>query len=435
MAERTMLSRLLLAGVALLALQAACSDDGPTLSRRPADAAGEPSSPTPAFGNPDVLPPAVPAGFSVLPAGLSVTPTSLAFADGGTTLYVASLTGFVFKYPVIGGTLLGPPSVFLSGLSMPLGVLATEDGVFVSVLQASEGRVLRARDTNGDGMADSTVVVLRGLPVGRHNTNGLAVGPDGFIYVANGSSTDSGFRSEGGPADKRPFSGSLLRFAPGATNLTPSAEMVVGTGWRNIYDVAFVPPGHPSLRAGLAVITMNGPDGETYGQPGGGSKTRPAGEDTLSILDVTDGVVESFGFPWCLYSRSDGGVNGFAQDPEEGSCHPLTAAASEGLFGVVQARPATLFGRHVSSDGLAFNPGGNFPAEFSGDLFVAEFGSNPGADFAGHKVVRVRFGPSGDVVGVEDFMSSTLPLDLTFAPDGALWLADLSGVIFRISSL
>ncbi len=395
-----------------------------------------------ALGDPDTVPPELPLGFLVLPAGVSVLPTSISISPDGGTLYAASLAGFVFSHTIIAGMVVGPPIPFLSNLSDALGVLATEDAVFVSVSRDGKGAVLRARDGNGDGMADSTDVVISGLPIGRHNTNGLAIGPDGMLYVTNGASTDSGFRAEGGPPEEPPFSGSLLRIDPDAKDLTPQREMVVATGWRNIYDVAFVPDGHPSLHPGLAAVPMNGADGESYGQPDGTSIARPQGEDTLSLLDVTDGVVEHFGFPWCLYDRANGGLAGFTQDPAEGDCHPLSPKAFAALgvtpFGqgpeVIAAKPVVLFGAHVSADGLAFNPGGSFPAAYAGDLFVAEFGSNPNESTAGHKLVRVRFGADGEIAGVEDFMSAPLPLDLTFAPDGSLWLADLSGLILRISS-
>lgn len=156
----------------------------------------------------------------------------------------------------------------------------------------------------------------------------------------------------------------------------------------------------------------------------------------MSLLNVS-GAVEHFGFPWCLYDCANGGLAGFIQDPLEGNCTPLPAAASSGLAAPVQqAFPIALFGGHVSSNGLEFNPGSNFPAEYHGDLFVTEFGNNPGgAVLSGHKIVRVRFGPAGEVLAIEDFMSTPVPLDLTFAPDGALWIADFSGLILRVSAL
>lgn len=378
------------------------------------------------------LPPSVPLGFAVTPAAATVAPTSLAFSPDGETLYVSSLAGSVLAYPVLGGAALGPPTTFLSGLTLPLGVLATDGAVFVSDLSQEAGRVTRARDTDGDGAANEVDTVISGLPNGRHNTNGMALGPDGKLYVTNGNSTDSGFGAEGGPPEVQPYSGSLLRVDPSATGLTPQPAMVVGTGWRNVYDVAFFPPGHPTVGPGqvLAAMPMNGPDGLTYG-----GVTRPAGEDTLSVLNVADTVVEHFGFPWCLYDRDNGGLVGFTQDTAEGSCTPLPAKAFTGLSSAVQAKPSALFGLHVSADGLAFNPGTDFPPGCDDDLFIAEFGNFFGDELTGHKIVRVRFDGTGAVTAVEDFLTGILPLDLTFGPSGAMWVADFAGTIYRVASI
>lgn len=396
----------------------------------PATAAGP-------FGNAETLPPSVPAGFAITVGAVSPTATSLSFSPDGSALYVVGEASRVFRYPVVAGVVAGPPTVFLAGLNVPLGVLATDDAVFVadSVPGGAgvTGIVYRARDLDGDGQAEVVQTVISGLPNGRHNTNGMAIGPDGMLYVTNGNNTDSGFGTEGGEAEVQPYSGSVLRVAPAATNLAPSPGMVVATGFRNIYDIAFVPPGHPAATPGTAkaAVPMNGPDGLTYN-----GITRPAGEDTLNIFDTADGVVEHFGFPWCLYDRNLGGLAGFTQDPAEGSCDPLPAKAFTGLEGpAAQAFPSALFGMHVSADGLDFNPGTNFPASYDGDLFVADFGNFFGTVPAGHKVVRVRFDASGSVSSVEDFMTGILPLDLTFAPDGALWIADLTGVVFRVAGV
>jgi glucose/arabinose dehydrogenase len=388
-------------------------------------------------GPAETLPPSVPIGFAVTPAAISVTATSLAFSPDGGTLYVTSLLGRVNRYQVVAGLIAGPPTVFVDGLNQPLGVLATEDAVFIADSVPGTPRplgiVYRATDADGTGAADSVETVISGLPNGRHNTNNLAIGPDGMLYITNGNSTDSGFGEEGGPPEVRPYSGSVVRVDPAATGLTPAPEMVVATGWRNIYDIAFVPSGHPAASPGTmrAAVPMNGPDGLEY--PSG---VRPTGEDTLSLFDVADGVVDHFGFPWCLYDRAKGGLAGFTQDASEGACDPLPAEAFTGLTGpAAQAKPSALFGTHVSANGLAFNPNTNFPAAYDNDLFVAEFGNLFGTLPLGHKIVRVRFGSDGAVTAVEDFMTGILPLDLTFAPDGAMWIADTTGVVLRVSGI
>ena len=388
-------------------------------------------------GPAETLPPSVPVGFVITPAAVSLTATSLAFTPSGDALYVTTLLGRVLRFPVVAGLIAGPPSTFLTGLNQPLGVLATDDTVFIADsvpgTPRALGIVLRARDGDGDGAAESVETVISGLPNGRHNTNGMAFGADGMLYITNGNSTDSGFGAEGGEPEVRPYSGSVVRVDPAATDLTPAPEMVVATGFRNIYDIAFFPDGHPAATPGTmkAAVPMNGPDGQTYG-----NVTRPAGEDTLNIFDAATGSVEHFGFPWCLYDRANGGLAGFTQDASEGSCDPLPAEASSGLPApVVQAFPDALFGLHVSADGLAFNPNTSFPAAYDHDLFVADFGNFFGTVPVGHKVVRVRFDSSGAVTAVEDFLTGILPLDLTFAPDGALWIADTTGIILRVAGI
>lgn len=398
-------------------------------------------------GDAGTVPPSAPVGFSVTPVTAVPTPTSLDFSPDGETLYVTSFSGNAYAYPVVEGTTLGAPREFLSDLEKPLGVLATGHGVFISDEEPADeeggrptGKVIRVQD-DGDGGAHDLETVVAGLPVGRHNTNGMALGPDGALYVTNGNSTDSGFGREGGDPEVPPYSGSLLRIDPTATGLSPEPRMVVGTGWRNPYDVAFVPEGHPAAVTGQhrAVVPMNGPDGIEYCDEDGDCVTRPTGEDTLSTLRVNDGEVEHFGFPWCLYDRDRGGLDGFAQDPDEGPCPPTDDRMSRGFpegRQVTFARPAALFGTHVSADGLAFNPGTDFPSTYDDDLFVAEFGNFFGDDVVGHKVVRVTFdSTTGAIDGVEDFLTGLFPLDLTFAPDGAMWVADFGGVIYRVSSI
>lgn len=401
------------------------------------------------FGDRETLPPSAPPGWLITAPAAAEAPTALAFDETGETLYVTSLLGHVYAYPVIGGRVAGPPTEFLSDLNMPLGIEWTEHGVFVSDVEAGEerdhGLVLRANDTTGDGVADEVETVISGLPNGRHNTNGLALGPgpgpgrgqpmdeedaprppawpppgrpQEMLYIANGNSTDSGFGEEGGPPEVRPWSGSVLRVPPTATGLTPEDAEVVATGFRNIFDLAFY-PGTSEL-----FIPENGPDGQTYD-----GTERPEGEDSLQRTDVTDSTVTHHGFPWCLYDRDRGGLSGFTQDPAEGDCDDLPPEAFEGLReqDVEQAFPVALFGMHVSANGLGFDPDPGHR-----DLYVAEWGNLFETTSAGRKVVRVSFDADREVTGVEDFMNGIAPLGLTFAPDGAMWVADFGGPIYRL---
>ena len=77
-------------------------------------------------------------------------------------------------------------TVFLDGLSFPNGVTAWGNGVLVSVAPS----VLYAEDTDGDGRADRTEVLLSGFVQGneQHRFNGFEMGLDGWWYGANGDS-------------------------------------------------------------------------------------------------------------------------------------------------------------------------------------------------------------------------------------------------------
>ena len=399
--------------------------------------------------------PTAPVGFAVTPySSVGGSATSLAFGpdtrnlSGPPRLYVTNhSTGEVFAIDDAGNA-GGPPVVFASGFRNPLGVVAAPNGtLFVSDSEAerngpfgnrSYGRVWRVRDTNGDGVADVKKLVLRNLPNGRHNTNGLALGPDGKLYVTNGNSTDDGV--EGGPPEVMPWSGSVLRVNPGATglsvtNLSPGSALVA-RGMRNDFDIAFSPFDRTKL-----FITMNGVDDARQAED-----ESPVGledsDDLLYLADVDnrragddDGsrpIVEHFGFPSCLYNVD-----------RQGNLQPYNNPNPETIerFGPCRqnriVRPRASFGAHPSADGLAFQTTNAWGPEFRRDLFVAEFGNFFGDEVVGHKVVRVQLDAGGTkVVSQSDFLSGGTPLDVTFRrSDGSLFVLDFSGEIFKVTKV
>jgi putative heme-binding domain-containing protein len=97
------------------------------------------------------------------------------------------------------------------------------------------------RDTNGDGVADETRTLVRGLGFGLdfrgadHTTNGIEFGPDGWLYVAVG---DYGFVKAAG-ADGREIQlrgGGNVRVRPDGSDLE-----IYSRGTRNDYDIAIDP--------------------------------------------------------------------------------------------------------------------------------------------------------------------------------------------------
>jgi len=100
------------------------------------------------------------------------------------------------------------------------------------------GRILRLRDTNGDDVADDVAVILDSLPSeGDHQTDKLKFGPDGLLYIGQGSATDAGTPDPGRPAEG-PLNGTFLRINVDTT--APQPE-VFAKGLRNPFGMAFDP--------------------------------------------------------------------------------------------------------------------------------------------------------------------------------------------------
>ena len=392
-------------------------------------------------GNRAALPPTDP-GFYVVPyAATGGTPSSLAFGPDtregskGQRLYVAdNAGGTVLVIDDVSGA-GSPPEVFAEGFGGPLGVVASADGsLYVADSEnaregpfgfRSYGRVWRVIDTDKDGVADKQYVVLKDLPNGRHNTNGLAFGPKGMLYVTNGNSTDDGV--EGGESEVVPWSGSVIRIKPNLKNASladlPRNKTLVATGWRNVYDLAFSP-----LDPGKMFVPMNGTDDARKGSTGD-NPVDPDLEDSDDLLfatDVSDRRIDDFGFPSCLYNQAEKGDLKPYQNPnpdvikEFGPCPKRVP------------RPVSSFGLHTSSDGLAFQTTDAWGPGYENDLFVAEWGNLFGAP-AGHDIVRVELDDKGrKVVSQSVFLELDLPLDVTFDKAGAMYIADFSGQIFKV---
>jgi glucose/arabinose dehydrogenase len=381
-------------------------------------------------------------GFVVTPySATGGTPSSLAFGpdtrDGekGERLYVADNTqGRILVIDDLGGA-GSPPATFAEGFDGPLGVIAAKNGdVYVADAEPARegpfgfrayGRVWRVIDTDGDGVADKKHVVLKDLPNGRHNTNGLDFGPDGMLYVTNGNSTDDGI--EGGETEVQPWSGSVVKVDPKAKNVSISdlkrRKALVATGWRNVYDLAFSP-----VDKSLMFVPMNGIDDARKGSTGD-NPIDPALEDSDDLLfatDVNDKRVDDFGFPSCLYNVA-----------EKGNLKPYNSPNPDVIkrFGKCPKnvpRPVSSFGLHTSSDGLAFQSTDAWGGDYSNDLFVTEWGSLFGPP-RGHDVIRVQLDKSGrKVVSQSVFMAIDTPLDVAFDSNGVMYVADFSGQIFRV---
>ena len=130
-----------------------------------------------------------------------------------------------------------------------------------------------------------------------------------------------------------------------------------------------------------------------------------------------------FGYPYCHA--------GEILDPEFGkgkSCADYTA-------------PAAKLGAHVAALGMRFYRGTTFPAEYRGQIFVAEHGSWNRSKKSGYQVLLARV-KDGKITKTEPFIEGFKvgesawgrPVDVENVPDGSLLISDdEAGAIYRVS--
>jgi putative heme-binding domain-containing protein len=245
------------------------------------------------------------------------------------------------------------------GLRYPTAIAFKGDDCYVATTQ--EIRVYR--DTNGDGVADSSRTFATGWPFTSHYfdwTFGLRFGPDGFLYTV--LCTD--YLNKNPAPDPKGLRGSLLRISPDGKTIERFAY-----GLRYAYGLAFNDHGDLFFS-----------DNE-----GGGNPTE----------EINHAV--------------RGGNYG----------HHPKLADSAAIEPVIRLTP------HTSTDGIDFNPAGNDFGGTAGDLFVACFGPDGQWDKGG--IVRVRMTRRADgSYEAHDFPFADGPgksVDLRFGPNGDLYLA------------
>ena len=307
----------------------------------------------------------LPTGFaaSVYADGLK-NPTALAAGPNGK-LYVAQLSGEIV---VLDGK---SARTYISGFTAPLGLAWRGDELYVA-----------SRNTISVIAPDGrTRQIVDGLPAARHQTDQVAFGRDGRLYIGQGSRSDHG-ELVGIDA----LEASVL-----VANADGSGLRVFARGLRNPYGIAF----HPET--GELFATDNGKDVPGVGVP-----------DELNL--VTDGG--NYGWPDC-YGQGKG----------------------SNCAGTIP--PLAEFEEHASADGLTFYAGGSFPAEYRNNAFVALYGSNSGDPLIGRRIERVVLDKStgGYRATVTTFASGFRnPLAVAVGADGALYVADFgAGKVYRIS--
>jgi putative membrane-bound dehydrogenase-like protein len=190
-----------------------------------------------------------PAGFSITlfagppvamyPTCVNESPDGAVFVCVDPNLSLSTLKGVGRVMRLVDSDGDGRADTYTTFAEMdsPRGVVS--DGKTVFVMHPPN--LTAYRDTNGDGIADTSVDIVKGIGFdldfrgADHTTNNIEMGPDGWLYVAVG---DYGFMKAVG-TDGRQIQhrgGAVVRVRPDGTNLE-----LVTVGTRNLYDVAIDP--------------------------------------------------------------------------------------------------------------------------------------------------------------------------------------------------
>jgi glucose/arabinose dehydrogenase len=327
----------------------------------------------------------LPEGFellAVIPQDSIERPTTFTAGENGE-IYIAAFAGGIYKLPPApwdtADELITP---FAPDIPQITGMVYQDGSLYAN----GSGSLWKLTDTDSDGLADTTEVLIEGMPsrtFDHHSNNGLTVGPDGRFYFALGGTTDHG-------PEPHDLAGNILVYDPSDKSLS-----VYAYGLRNSYDQAFCPSSSTNLYVG-----DNAPDGldETL---------RYIPPDELNLVEPGKnyGYPNDFGFPppW--------------SDSEPPIALMETAGVPTGIL-CYEARDAE----------------GDFPAEYNENLFVGlAGGSNP---LSGHKIVRVQIETrDGQTIGiVSDFLTMLgRPVDLIQYVDGSILILDYSlGQIYQI---
>ena len=281
--------------------------------------------------------------------------------------------------------------VLLDGLQGPHGV-ALHDGWLYLAERTAIGRA--PFDVESGTITGPYSHILTGLTTdGFHQTKTIAFGPDGWLYLSQGSTCNV-------CVEKDPRRATIMRMRPDG-----SGPEIFATGLRNSVGFDWAPW-----------------DGKLYATENG--------RDLLGDDFPPDELnrIEAGGFYGWPYFHGDG-----TPDPDFGSQH---SGEKEPL------PPVHGFQAHNAPLGIHFLRSANAPVGYERTALVALHGSWNRTTPDGYKVVALRWLEDGRIVE-SDFMTGFLgpdgiigrPASVTEGPDGAIYVSDdYAGVVYRITA-
>ena len=250
----------------------------------------------------------------------------------------------------------------------------------------------RLRDPNGDGLIESRSVVSQGYnvhpAVGGHGISGVALGPDGRLYWEVG---DMGFDvvDQSGRRWSSPNQGAVLRANPDGSDFE-----VFATGIRNLQEFAFDEYGN--------LISVDN-DGDYPGE-------------TERLVYLTDGSDSGWRANWQYGKYTDPDNNRYNVWVDEGMFKPRFEGQAAHI-----TPPIAPY--HPGPAGMVYEPGTALSDEWRKHFFVSSFQGSA----ANARIYAFRLRNEGAGFALESdrvLLQGILTVGLKFGPDGALYLAD-----------
>ena len=252
--------------------------------------------------------------------------------------------------------------------------------------------VWRLKDDNKDGTIDRQIVISEGYSVhpafGGHGISGLTMGPDGRLYWEVG---DIGLAvtDKAGKQWSYPNQGAVMRSEPDGSNFE-----VFATGIRNLQEFSFDEYGN--------LISVDN-DGDHQGE-------------TERLVYIPNGSDSGWRSNWQYGKYTDTKNNRYNVWMNENMFKPRFAGQAAHIIPPVAAY-------HSGPSGMVYNPGTALSDEWKNYFFVSSF---PGAA-AGARIYGFKLKEDGAGFALVDdkvVLRGILTVGLKFGPDGALYLAD-----------
>ncbi|GAB3534062.1 c-type cytochrome [Pontibacter brevis] len=267
-------------------------------------------------------------------------------------------------------------------------IMSHGDDLFVGVAPD----LWRIKDKNGDGIADEKTSISHGYGIhigfGGHGMSGLEMGPDGKIYWGIG---DIGFNGTGPDGQKweHPNDGVIVRANPDGSDFEVFAH-----GLRNTHEFVFDEYGN---------LISEDNDGDHPGE-----KER--------LVYIVNGSDTGWRTNWQFGKYRDPDNNTYKVWMDENMYKPRF----EGQAAYITPAIANFVS---GPTGMLYNPGTALSPKYKNTFFIAEFVGNP-ARSGIHAFKLNPKGASFELGKSEKIMSGVLATGIDFGPDGALYAAD-----------